>query len=208
MKALALAYALLLCAPHVDPSSMARLITVESHGNPYALHDNATDTEYEPKSADEALALFQSLKADSARRCAIARAHDRYCLIDVGIAQVDESNFDVRDVASMLDPYVNIHRAAPLMLSAWDTAIGSSAHPKTWARYVALYGQPGLSPEQVVLRAAFSIYNSNSGYGNPDYVRRIEGAGSSTYVVETTRFADELRQQLTNTSDRCVHGAT
>lgn len=194
MTALALAALLHSCAPKVDPNSMARLVHVESHENEFALHDNATDTEYEPRTRDEALTIFFSLKRDSARRCAIAQLRHRYCLIDVGLAQVDESNFPESQVASMLNPCTNLRTAAPIMLSAWRTAVANAEHsPATWSAYVQTYGAPGLSPEQIVLRAAFSIYNCNSAFGNPSYVARIEAAGSDPFVREVTAAADAVR---------------
>jgi len=200
LDAVALAYALVSCVPSdaahqrpiVDPGSMARIVQVESHGNPYALHDNATDAEYEPQSKTEALQIFAGLKADEARRCAIARAENRYCLIDVGLAQIDESNFNIADVDKMLDPCANLRASAPLMLNAWRTAVVSSQHARNWTRYVSLYGARGLSTEQIVLRASYSIYNSNSAFGNPAYVARIEQAGATSYVTMATRYADAI----------------
>lgn len=196
MKALALAAALISCAPNVDPTSMARLVDVESHGHELAIHDNATDTEYEPASLQDALATWYSLKADSARRCAIARARGRYCLIDVGIAQVDESNFDTAQIARMFDAKQNLQRGSALMLSAWRTAVWNAQHsPAAWKRYIRLYGAPGLTPEQIVLRAAYSIYNSNTDYGNPTYVARIEQAGSDGLVRDVAADISTLRSE-------------
>lgn len=79
------------------------------------------------------------------------------------------------------------------MLDAWRRAVANLRNPGVWRQYVDLYYEPGLSAQQIVLRAAYSIYNSNSAYGSPDYVRRIERAGSSELVQAVVRDAQALR---------------
>jgi hypothetical protein len=199
VSAAALALALNACAPEVHPETMSAIVEVESGGDPFAIHDNATDHAYLGLSREQAVSLAQRFLADGpdSERCQIARARHRYCSFDAGIAQINSSNFTHYHLSpeTVFAPNVNLWAAGDLMYSAWQTAVHESrVRPSVWSRELATYGG-AQGANQVVLRAAISIYNSNSAWGNPTYVGNVVNAISDRYVREVTVDALSMRSR-------------
>src|SRR5277367_2334485 len=97
------------CAPNVDPHTATALIAVESNGNAWALHENAPNRSYAPRTYQEAyLTGTQVLNA----------SHPGDSL-DVGLMQVNSRNFASYGVTlgDMLDPCTNL-KVGSAILSA------------------------------------------------------------------------------------------
>ena len=150
----------LVCAPMVDPATTLRVISVESGGNPYAIHDNSARVTYRAGSAREAAITATVL----------IRAGHR---IDVGLMQI---NYDawLRPTRFTLerafDPCTNI-RLGSTILSA------NYAHALT---------RSGSSQE--ALYRALSAYNSGSDTVALNYARKvIEGRPAHRLRGPTSR---------------------
>jgi type IV secretion system protein VirB1 len=137
------------CAPTVAPSTLARVIQVESQGNPLAIHVNGVALEQKPRNAAEAAAL--------ARRY-IAAGYS----VDLGLMQVNSRNLERLGltVAAMLHPCENLAAGGQVL-----TDFFLSAAPR--------YRKP-----QAALQAALSAYNTGSfrrGFANGYVARYLRG---------------------------------
>src|SRR5208282_6864844 len=85
------------CQQAVAPQTIVRIAVVESHLEPFALHDNSDGRSYAPATRPEAFRLATAL---------IAAGHR----LDVGLTQINTANFPwLRlSLATALDPCTNI----------------------------------------------------------------------------------------------------
>src|SRR3979411_2457359 len=99
-----LAALLATCAPNIDPSTETALITIESAGDTWALHQNSPDRHFSPKPYQEALRIGTHLLAND------------HSSVDVGLTQVNSRNFTAYAVTlgDMLDPCKNLHVGASI----------------------------------------------------------------------------------------------
>ena len=148
------------CAPTVAPSTLARVIQVESQGNPLAIHVNGVALEQKPRNAAEAAAL--------ARRY-IAAGYS----VDLGLMQVNSRNLERLGltVPAMLDPCENLAAGALVL-----TDFFLSAAPR--------YRKP-----QAALQAALSAYNTGSfrrGFENGYVARYLKGPATISFAGDTS----------------------
>ena len=141
--------ALLACAPNVAPVTVEAVISVESGGNPLALHVN--DLREQPPSPRDA----QEAAQIAARF--IARGYN----VDLGLMQVNSRNVAALGVTieQVLDPCTNIRIGATILTADYAEAVHSRGE-----------GQPAL-------KAALSAYNTGDfyrGFAN-GYVARYYG---------------------------------
>jgi type IV secretion system protein VirB1 len=150
----ALAALLQTCAPDVAPSTMHAIVAVESGGKPWALNDNTSGRRYEPRSYAEALSTARDL---------IGRGHS----VDVGIAQVNSSNFAGYRVtpAAMLMPCQNL-------------IIGSAILSGAYRWSAATYGN-----RRRALWGAVSAYNTGSLTAGSRYVDLVVSAARRSPLV-------------------------
>lgn len=158
-----LAALLAACAPTIDPHTEAALIAVESGGDAWALHGNAPDQSYAPRTYQEAYLIGTRLLIAS-------RAG-----VDVGLTQVNSRNFAAYGVTlrDMLDPCVNLKVGS---------AILAADYRREWAATSDV-----LSPThaQTALRRALQDYNSGSPTAAPQYTAAIIRALDSRLVALT-----------------------
>lgn len=148
------------CAPTVAPSTLARVIQVESQGNPLAINVNGVALEQKPRNAAEAAAL--------ARRY-IAAGYS----VDLGLMQVNSRNLERLGltVPAMLDPCENLAAGALVL-----TDFFLSAAPR--------YRKP-----QAALQAALSAYNTGSfrrGFENGYVARYLKGPATISFAGDTS----------------------
>jgi type IV secretion system protein VirB1 len=134
------------CAPQVAPSTIHKIIHVESRGNPLAINVNGHRLVRQPTSAQEAIGWTRWLIA-------------RNMSVDVGLMQVNSKNFAAVGLTpeTAFDPCTNIAAGAALLTHKYQRA-------------AATYG-----PGQQALGAALSMYNTgnaDAGFSN-GYVHRI-----------------------------------
>jgi len=100
---------LLTCAPAVDPSTLAAIVQTESHGQPYAIHDNRTGQSHWPKTKQAAVTLAQGLSA---------QGHS----LDVGLGQISTGNFERLglDFEGAFDPCTNLAASATILISDYQ----------------------------------------------------------------------------------------
>lgn len=149
-----LAALLATCAPDVAPSTMAAIVAVETGGDPYALHDNATGRSYAPRNDGDALTIAQTLIREGHR-------------VDVGLAQVNSANFTAFRTTprEMLDPCSNLRVASRIL--GGDYAAASSR-----------FHEP-----RMALWHAISAYNTGSLSAGAVYVDRVVAAASAAPQV-------------------------
>lgn len=146
MVALALITA---CAPTVAPSTVERVIQVESKGDPLALNVNGATLRRKPRNAAEAAEF--------------ARAYIKAgYTVDMGLMQVNSSNLKRLGytVADMFEPCKNLAAGAKVLT---DFYVSATDH----------YTEP-----QAALRAALSAYNTGSfrrGFANGYVSRYLKG---------------------------------
>ncbi|GMU68375.1 MAG: hypothetical protein AMXMBFR37_07080 [Steroidobacteraceae bacterium] len=120
----------MLCAPHIDPSTLLAIIAVESAANPHAVSINSPERlrgqgievpllSGQPRNADEALQLIAALHASGLQ-------------VSVGLAQVNEihlpalkSEFGVTALSDLLEPCTNLKAAAWVLQGCWSQ-VGSA----------------------------------------------------------------------------------
>jgi type IV secretion system protein VirB1 len=134
-----------LCGPLVDPAMTLRVISVESAGHAYAIHDNTTGVSYDSPTAAGAESIANVLLQAGHR-------------IDLGLMQISYDAW-LRPtgfaVGSALDPCTNI-RLGTTLLSA---------------NYARALKRPGTSVE--ALARALSEYNSGSETRSWSYAVRV-----------------------------------
>lgn len=147
---MALAALLTACAPRVGTRTLAAIISVESGGNAYAIHDNTSGRSYFPRSPDRATDLAVSL---------VASGHS----VDLGLSQINSMNLPgmALSVADMFDPCTNVRTSARILTGAYRRA-------------AARFG-----PGQVALRHALGAYNTGSIYAGRSYISLVLAAAGS-----------------------------
>lgn len=140
--------ALLACAAHVAPSTVAAIIRVESGGDPLALNVNGLPAGRQPHPVNRKAAVAQA-----------ERFIEAGYSVDLGLMQVNSRNLLAlgQTVASMLDPCTNVRSGA--------TILGAD-----YAEAAQRFGKG-----QHALQAALSAYNTGTfwrGFEN-GYVARF-----------------------------------
>ena len=132
------------CAGNVAPKTMAAVVSVESGGNPLALHDNTQNRSYETADMAQAVAWASEL---------ISRGDS----VDMGLSQINSTNLPRLGVSvrGIFDPCNNLRAGATILSGDYASA---SAH---------------FGPGQFALRRALSAYNSGSMFAAQGYVDRI-----------------------------------
>lgn len=142
---------LLACAPNVAPVTLEAVISVESSGNPVAVHVNELRAQpTPPRDAKEAAAIAMQY---------IARGYS----VDLGLMQVNSRNLAVLGVTveQVLDPCNNIRSGAIILTADYAEAARTRGEG------------------QLALKAALSAYNTGDfyqGFAN-GYVARYYGPG-------------------------------
>lgn len=110
MLALAL---LAICAPLVDPVTIAAVVQNESGGNPLAMHDNTSGRSYSPGSVGDAVELAKRLIADG---------HS----VDLGLAQINSKNLQWigMTVEQSFDACSNLQASQQVLVDAYKRAGG------------------------------------------------------------------------------------
>lgn len=144
------------CAPNVAPSTIERIIQVESSGNPLAINVNGAKLHRAPSDAADAAKLARDY---------IERGYS----VDMGLMQVNSRNLDRLgySVEEMFEPCTNIAAGAQVLTRFYSNARGKYAD------------------EQSALRAALSAYNTGSfsrGFAN-GYVARYFAGGEAIPTV-------------------------
>lgn len=137
------------CAPTVDHKTLAYIVAHESSNRQYAINVNYGSPQLarQPRNRAETLTAIRSLEA----------AGINY---DLGVAQINSSNFDKLGVTpeELLDPCKNLASGAGILTGCYQRASRRTSN------------------EQLALRQALSCYNTGSferGFAN-GYVQRIE----------------------------------
>ncbi len=135
------------CASSVAPQTMAAVVSVESGGNPLAMHDNTVGVSYQPPDTATAIAWTTQLinRGDS---------------VDIGLSQINSNNLSMLglSVRAAFDPCSNLRAGATILANDY---INASAH---------------FGAGQYALRRALSAYNSGSMFAAQGYVDRILAA--------------------------------
>lgn len=99
------------CAPSVHPTTMQRIVAVESGGNPLALNINGEGS-VRATSLDDAV----TIALDAIRRGAS---------VDIGLAQINSRNLPRLglDVASVLDPCTNLKAGQVILSESYERAL-------------------------------------------------------------------------------------
>ena len=132
------------CAGNIAPKTMAAVVSVESGGNPLAMHDNTQDRSYQTADMGQAIAWASEL---------VARGDS----VDMGLSQINSMNLPHLGltIRAAFDPCNNLRAGATILSNDYATA---SAH---------------FGPGQYALRRALSAYNSGSMFAAQGYVDRI-----------------------------------
>ncbi|WP_118183124.1 lytic transglycosylase domain-containing protein [Paraburkholderia phosphatilytica] len=151
------------CAPHVDVTTLAALVRVESGFNPYAIGVVGARLQYQPHSYEQALATARAL---------VARGYD----FSVGLGQVNVRNLARvgESLTTIFDPCRNLRASSAILQQCFSR---SSARA---------------GDSQGALRDALSCYYSGNfmtGY-RQGYVGRIL---ASAYTNWRLAHAEELR---------------
>jgi len=148
------------CAPRVGRRTMSSIVAVESGGNPLAIHDNTTNTEYRPATPNVATALAAEL---------IRRGHS----VDLGLTQINSANLPSLGLAvpALFDPCTNVRAGATILSSAYRQA---RSH----------YG-----PGQFALRRAIGAYNTGSLTQGDHYIAAVVAAAGVDVGAQRIAFA-------------------
>jgi type IV secretion system protein VirB1 len=151
MGAAVIPAALLACAPNVAPTTLQAIVEVESGGHSLALNINGIRVQPPPASSvREAAQVAESY---------IARGYS----VDIGLMQVNSRNLAAlgTTVEQMLDPCMNIHAAATILMTDYAEAARTRGNG------------------QLALQSALSAYNTGDfyrGFAN-GYIARYYGPG-------------------------------
>lgn len=154
---------LLACAPNVASFTLEAVISVESGGNPFAVHVNdLREQPLSPRDAQEAAQIAEQY---------IARGYS----VDLGLMQVNSRNLATLGVTieQVLNPCTNIRIGATVLTAEYAKAVHSCGE-----------GQPAL-------QAALSAYNTGDfyrGFAN-GYVARYYGQNGVPTLPGTVRAA-------------------
>ena len=113
----ALATLLNSCAPSVSADTMRAIVSVESGGDPYAIHDNTTRRAYFPQSQREAEKILSALGSHN---------------LDVGVSQVNAGWFSTFGVTAtqMLEPCRNLRIGSVILTRAYREADALFPRPR------------------------------------------------------------------------------
>jgi type IV secretion system protein VirB1 len=142
------------CAPQIHPTTMTRLVSVESAFNPFAIGVVKGRLERQPRSLDEAVATVNLLDT----------LGYNYSL---GMAQVNKANLSKYglSLSTAFQPCANLQAGAQILHGCYETA------------------KTRFAGEQAALGAALSCYysgNFSTGFkpdspGQPSYVQKVIG---------------------------------
>lgn len=154
------------CAPQVDPSTMRRLVRVESAFNPFAIGVVGARLVRQPRTLDEAIATARSLE-------------EKGFNFSVGLAQINRANFVAYnlDLPTAFDPCRNLSVGAQILAQCFSRA-------KSRARE---------ANDQDAIRAALSCYysgNFETGFTH-GYVNRVTQERPRDTSDVQTRANDE-----------------
>ena len=160
-----------ICAPDVAPDTMTAIVSVESGGNPLALHDNSTQRAYWPHDRKEAIAIAQTL---------LAKHHS----LDIGIAQINSYNFAAYHltIMQMLHPCTNLQVASRILRSDYQHALAQTNSPNT------------------ALWEAISAYNTGSFFAGKAYVAEVVSRANTGHIVPTITLLTQNSQQENRSS--------
>ena len=132
------------CATGVGPRTMAAIVSVESQGRPWMIHDNTLGRAFTPVDQNEAVAWANQL---------LGLRHS----IDLGLSQINSANLPMLglDVRNVFDPCLNLHAGATILSSDYHAA------------------SQAFGPGQFALRRAIGAYNTGSLFSGFGYVQRI-----------------------------------
>ncbi|MGP6158057.1 MAG: lytic transglycosylase domain-containing protein [Vulcanimicrobiaceae bacterium] len=141
---LALSWYVRTCAPNVSPTTSLAIISVESRGWPWSIHDNTDNRAYVLRTRDGAVKAASEL---------LQAGHN----LDLGLMQVNTSNLGWLGlrVDQVFDPCTNIAAGGRILTQDYISA----AHD---------YG-----PGQLALYHAFEAYNSGKMDGAAQYARLV-----------------------------------
>jgi len=143
--------ALLACAPNIAPVTLEAVISIESRGNPFAVHVNGLNEQ--PRSPHDAK------KAAKIAERYIARGYS----VDLGLMQVNSRNLSVlgATIGQVLHPCTNIRSGAKILTADYAEAARTRGDG------------------QLALEAALSAYNTGDFYRGfvNGYVARYYGPG-------------------------------
>jgi type IV secretion system protein VirB1 len=164
MTGIELALLLHACAPQVHPQTIAAIISVESKGWPWTLHDNTTDKSYYLADYGTAVRVGESL---------VGSGHS----VDLGIAQINSTNLPGYhlSVSQVLVPCTNIRTGASILTNAYQ---GARAHFGPWAD----------QHPQSTVRYAISAYNTGSLFAGAPYVAKVVEAAYSIRQIPTFQY--------------------
>jgi type IV secretion system protein VirB1 len=156
--AIALAAQLERCAPQVAPATMAAIVSVESGGDPLAIHDNTISRSYHPRDRAGAEAIAQKL---------LAARHS----LDLGIAQINDVNLRAQglNVRTVFDACANLGAGARILSRDYVFAT---------RRYGA---------GQIALRHAIGMYNTGMLDAGGGYIRSVLLAAGVTEQFDPTK---------------------
>ena len=175
------------CAPHIDVTTLAALVRVESGFNPYAIGVVGEHLQYQPTSYAQALATAQAL---------VARGYN----FSVGLGQVNVHNLTRvgENLSTIFDPCRNLRASSQILQQCFARA---SAHA---------------GDTQGALRDALSCYYSGNfltGYRQGYVAKIIAGAYANWRIAngfERPRTGDmhasvapQVKSVAVSTSSRC-----
>ena len=187
-----LALLLRTCAPTVAVQTQAALVTVESSGEAFALHDNNTNQSYFPTDYGAAVTLTERLIRQDASRFGTANSG-----IDVGIAQIDTNNFASFGLtpALALDPCMNLRVGSLMLTTAYNR------------EYASLPGIATSQRQQLALSRALQRYNSGKPTGDQQYVAKILLASQLSDVRAISTIAPTFSVLRASAPKATPHGA-
>jgi type IV secretion system protein VirB1 len=154
--AFTLAQLLHICAPDVGERTMTAIVTVESGGNPLAIHDNTLRRSFSPHDTRQAVAWANQL---------LALHHS----VDLGLSQINNAN---------------LPRLGLSVTEAFDACSNLSGGSLILAADYRAAAQR-FGPGQYALRSAIGAYNTGSLFAGFAYVDRIlaaAGLGASKSI--------------------------
>ena len=160
-------FALAACAPFVAPATLEAVITVESGGNPLAIHVNHGQNPPAAHTADEASSVASRL------------IHEGYS-VDLGLMQVNSRNLAALgySVPDMFNGCANVRAGSAILADDYARAVLTA------------------TPGQPALRVALSLYNTGSpvtgftnGYVSRYYIN-FRPSAIHTLAGPTGRFKD------------------
>jgi type IV secretion system protein VirB1 len=162
------------CAPKMNPVTQAAVISVESSGDAWALHDDNDDRVYRPRSFTEAVQLANRLIANNRVHYGGSDAG-----VDVGVAQINSNNFAALgvDAGWMLHPCPNLRVSSTMLADAYNV------------QYASLAGMPDPDRDRLAMRRALQVYNSGKPYGDDSYVANVLVALHSDLVQRMRQVA-------------------